>query len=127
MTNTDEIQAFQTDIQSVPEIKALLDRVAEDAELHELTGGTRLGDPLSAGLSLVVVAALWKLLSVGIAELRRLGEDAALARRIRLIRQLQQMGYERQAPFIIDRLVKELHERPEDDPVLEKLTEIYPG
>ncbi len=56
-----------------------------------------------------------------------MSEDATAQRRIQLIRQLQEMGYERQAPFIVDQLLKEMRERPEDDPVLKKLTEMYPG
>ena len=127
MTHPTEIESFQTNIQSVPEIMALMDGVAEDAEFQESTAGTRIGDPMSVGLSLVAVAALWKLLNVGIGTLRRMSEDATVQRRIQLIRQLQEMGYERQAPFIVDQLLKEMRERPEDDPVLKKLTEIYPG
>lgn len=80
---------------------------------------------MSAGLSLVVAAALWKLLNVGIETLRRMTEDAAAQRRIQFIRELQEMGYERQAPFIVDRLLKDMRERPEDDPVLKKLAEIH--
>ena len=121
-----EIETFQTNIQTVPEIMALMDGVAEDAEFQESTAGTRF-DPTSVGLSLVAIAALWKLLNVGIDTLRRMSEDATAQRRIQLIRELQEMGYERQAPFIVDRLLKEMRERPEDDPVLKKLTEMYPG
>jgi len=121
-----EIETFQTNIQSVPEIMALVESVAEDAEFQEATAGTRF-DPMSAGLSLVAVAALWKLLNVGIGVLRRMSEDATVEQRIQLIRQLQEMGYERQAPFIVDRLLKEMRERPEADPVLKKLTEMVPG
>ncbi len=122
----DEIETFQADIRSVPEIMALVDGVAEDAEFQESTAGTRF-DPTSVGLSLVAVAALWNLLSVGIDTLRTMSEDATAQRRIQLIRELQEMGYERQAPFIVDRLLKEMRDRPEDDPVLKKLTEMYPG
>ncbi len=127
MTNSTEIETFQANLQSVPEIGALVDDVAEDAELREATAGTRFVDPLSAGLSLVTAAALWKLLSVGIGTLRRMSEDAAAERRIRLIGQLREMGYERQAPFIVARLLEEMRERPADDPVLEKLTQMYRG
>ncbi len=126
MTHPTETESFQTNIQSVPEIMALVDSVTEDAEFQESTAGLRFGDPLSAGLSLVAVAALWKLLSVGIGALRRMSEDATVERRIQLIRQLQEMDYGRQAPFIVDRLLKEMRERPEDDPVLTKLTEMFP-
>ena len=127
MTLPTEIETFQTNIQSVPEIMAIVDGVAEDAEFQESTAGTRFSDPLSAGLSLVAVAALWKLLSVGIGTLRRMSEDATVERRIQHIRELQDMGYERQAPFIVDRLINEIRERPEDEPVLKKLTEMYSG
>jgi hypothetical protein len=96
------------------------------AKLREQFAGMRLGDPLSAGLSLVAAAALWKLLNVGIATLRRMSEDAADARRVQVIRELQLMGYERQAPFIVDRLLTEMRERPDDDPVLKKLIEMGP-
>ena len=56
-----------------------------------------------------------------------MSEDATVERRIQLIRQLEEIGYERQAPLIVDRLLKEMRERPEDDPVLKKLTEMFPG
>ena len=56
-----------------------------------------------------------------------MSEDATAERRIQFIRELQDTGYERQAPFIVDRLLKEMRERPDDDPVLKKLTEMYLG
>ena len=127
MTLPNDIESLQARIQSEPELMALLDGLSEDAAFQESMSGTRLADPLSAGLSLVAVAALWRLLSVGIGTLRRMSEDAALERRIQLIRQLQESGYERQAPFIVDRLLKEMRERPQDDPVLNQLTKLYPG
>jgi len=37
------------------------------------------------------------------------------------------LGYGRQAPFIVERLLKEMRERPEDDPVLKNLTEMFSG
>ena len=127
MSHPTEIETFQANIESVPEIMALVNGVAEEAEFQESTAPTRFADPMSAGLSLVAVAALWKLLGVGMDTLRRMSEDAALQRRIQLIRELQDMGYGRQAPFIVDRLLEQMRERPQDDPVLKKLTEMYPG
>ena len=127
MAHPTEIETFQANIQSEPEIMALVDSLAEDAEFQESIAGTRFGDPMTLGVSLVAVAALWKLVSVGIDALRRMSEDVTVQRRLQLIRQLQEMGYERQAPFIVDRLLKEMRERPADDPVLKKLTAMYPG
>ena len=111
MTHPTEIETLQAKIQSVPEIMALVNGVAEEAEFRESTAGTR--DPTSVALSLVAVAALWKLLSVGIGTLRRMTEDATVQRRIQLIRELQEMGYAGQAPLIVDRLAFfDLHRNP---------------
>ncbi len=125
MTPSTEIETFQTNIQSIPEIRALVDSVAEDADFEESMTGTRVVDPLSAGLSLVAVAALWKLVSIGIDRLRQMNENAILQQRIQCIRELQDMGYERQAPFIVDRMLKEIRERPADDSVLKKLVQMF--
>ena len=38
-----EIETFQTNIQSTPEIMALVDGVTEDAKFHESTASTRCG------------------------------------------------------------------------------------
>ncbi len=127
MSLPDEIEAFQSNIRSVPEIMALVNGVAEDAEVEEATAPTRFADPLSASLSLVAAAALWKLLNVGIDTLRRMSENAALEKRIQLIRELQEMDYGRQAPLIVGGLLEDMRERHEDDPVLKKLTEIFSG
>lgn len=124
MIQPTDMNTFQTKIQSIPEIKTLVDDVAKDAEQKELTDITRDGGTTS--LVLVATIALWKLLKLGIEVLRQMNENKVVEKRIHLIRQLQEMGYERQAPFIVVRLFAEIRERPEDDPVLKKLTEIDP-
>ncbi len=126
MTIPSELEAFQTQLQSVPEVTTLLDAIAQDASLQEITAGQR-ADPGSVALSLVAAAALWKLLSVGVETLRSMAHDATLQRRIDMIRELQQLGYERQAPFILERLHNELRQRPEDDPILKALIKISGG
>ena len=126
MTQPNDIEQFQAKIQSMPEIKAIVDNVVEEAEFQESTSPTRFVDPLSASLSLVAAAALWKLLSVGIDTLRLMTETIITKRRIQLIAELQAMGYERQAPLIVDRLLREMRTRPENDPVLKKLTQMFP-
>jgi hypothetical protein len=71
--------------------------------------------------------ALWKLLSVGIGALRSMDHDARLRRRIDMIRELQELGYDRQAPFILERLQHTLLERPQDDPMMKALINIFSG
>ena len=109
----------------MPEVERLLDRGAEDASAEEMTAVTR--DPATVALSLVAAAALWRLLSVGIETLRSMSHDAAVRRRIELIGELQQLGYGRQAPFIVERLLKDLRQRPADDAVLQALAKLYQG
>lgn len=75
-----------------------------DAQNRKPTDGTQRGDPLTTGLPLVVVAALSRLLDIGIARLRRMHEDAAARRRIELIAQLRGLGYLRQVPEIFEEL-----------------------
>jgi hypothetical protein len=126
MTIPSELEAFQARIRSVPEVEGLLDEIAQEASVQEMTAAER-ADPGTVALSLVAVAALWKLLGTGIEALRSMSRDAAIKRRIGLIDQLQHLGYGRQAPLILDRLQKELRERPEDDPVLKALIKLSQG
>ncbi len=46
MTHDKEIETFQTHIQSIPEVKTLVDTAAQDAEFQASTAGTRGFDPL---------------------------------------------------------------------------------
>lgn len=124
MSHTTEIETLEARIQAEPEILAFLNDLVEDAEIAEAMRPLRLGDPLSASLSLVAAAALWKLLSVGIDTLRRMSEAAAVERWIELLRELQEMGYQRQADVILKRLFEEIRKRPADDSVLKKLTRL---
>jgi hypothetical protein len=126
VTIPSELEVFQTQLRSAPEVETLVDKIAQEASLHAMTTGQR-ADPGTVALSLVAAAALWKLLSVGIATLRSMADDATLHRRIAMIRDLQELGYDRQAPFILERLHRELRERPEDDPVLKALIKISGG
>ena len=47
-----------------------------------------------------------------------MNHDARLQRRIDMVRELQELGYDRQAPFILERLQSTLLERPKDDPMV---------
>jgi hypothetical protein len=125
MTMSSDLDAFQSQLRSIPEAEALLDEIAEEASLQEMTAGQR--ELATIALSLVAVAALWKLLSVGIGALRLMDHDARLRRRIDMIRELQELGYDRQAPFILERLQNTLLERPQDDPMMKALINIFGG
>ncbi len=123
MTSPSEFEAFQTKVQLLPDVGRLLDEMTREASAHELTDVQR-AEPVTIALSLVAVAALWKLINLGIDSLRSMAEDETLRCRIEMIRELHDLGYERQAPFILERLQKELRERPGDDPVLKALIEL---
>lgn len=120
-----EFNEFQEKIGSVPGIMAFVELVAGEAEQKEIAGAQRDLDPVSVSLSLVVVAALWKLINIGISTLKRMSEDATVQCRIELIKQLQEMGYNRQAPLILERMIREMRERPDNDQMLKKLTDMF--
>jgi hypothetical protein len=125
MTMPSDLDTFQSKLRSIPEAEALLDEIAEEASLEEMTAGQR--EPVTIALSLVAAAALWKFLSVGIESWRAMDRDARLKRRIDMIRELQELGYDRQAPFILERLQHTLLERPQDDPMMKALINIFGG
>jgi hypothetical protein len=118
------LDAFRMQLRAVPDLETLLDEIVQAASHRDMTAGQR-ADPGTVALSLVALAALWKLLSVGIETLRSMAHDAALQRRVDLIRDLQDLGYDRQAPFILERLQHELRKRPEDDPMIKALIKLF--
>ena len=123
MTMPSDLDAFQSQLRSIPEVEALLNEIAQEASLQEMTAGQR--EPITIALSLVAVAALWKFLSVGIESWRAMDHDTRLQHRIDMIRELQELGYDRQAPFILERLENTLLERPKDDPMMKALINIF--
>ena len=125
MTAPSDLDAFQSQLRSIPEAESWLSDIAEQAAFQELTAGQR--EPGAIALSLVATVALWKLLSVGIEALRSMNHDARLQRRIDMVRDLQELGYDRQAPFILERLQNTLLERPKDDPMIKALINIFGG
>ena len=125
MTAPSDLDAFQAQLRSIPEAESWLSEIVEQAAFQELTAGQR--EPGAIALSLVATVALWKLLSVGIEALRSMNHDARLQRRIDMVRELQELGYDRQAPFILERLQNTLLERPKDDPMVKALINIFGG
>ena len=121
---TEPVVAFQHQIQRIPQVAGLLDQVVEDAQLEETLSGVKSFEPISTGLATVAIAALWKLVNIGLDRVRQLNDEAAAKRRIEIIAKLREEGYERQAPLIVDQLFKEIRQRPADDQVLQTLLKL---
>jgi hypothetical protein len=124
MTEMQELEAFETQVRADAALRTMLEdmtrSVAAEGESQTLT---RV-DPL-AGLWLVGVVALWKLAKAGIEHLRGLSELDILAKQLELVREVQALGYDaKQATQVVERLLKGMRTRPNDDPVLKALLKI---
>lgn len=121
MTAMQEIEAFEGQVRADAAVRRLLEDVTQDvAEADARPSPTRL-DP-TAALWLVGVVGLWKLAKVGIDHLRGLSEVALVTKQIELVREMQTLGCDaKQATQVVERLLKDLRTRPDNDPVLKRL------
>jgi len=68
---------------------------------------------------------LWKVVKAGIDHLRGLSEIALVARQRELIRDMQALGCDaKHATQVVERLLKGIRTRPDNDAVLKKLLHI---
>ena len=74
------------------------------------------------GLWLVGLAGLWQLAKVGIQHLRGMSDTAVLQKQVAVIAEVKALGYdEKQAAQVVERLLKGIRTRPDDDSVLKAL------
>lgn len=110
--------------------------IADDAVrrmLEDITGSVAVeGQPQSPtrvdvtlGLWLVGLASLWLLAKVGIHHLRGMSETAVLQKQVEVIAQVKALGYdEKHATQVVERLLKNIRTRPDDDSVLKTLQKL---
>lgn len=124
MTERQEIEAFEGQVQADEALRSMLEDVTRSVAAEgERPSPTRL-DPM-AGLWLVGVVGLWKLAKAGIEYLRGLSEVALVAKQLELIREMQALGCDaKQATQVVERLLKGIRARPDDDAVLKRLLKI---
>ena len=77
---------------------------------------------VTMGLWLVGLAGLWQLAKVGIQHLRGMSDTAVLQKQVAVIAEVKALGYdEKQAAQVVERLLKGIRTRPDDDSVLKAL------
>jgi Holliday junction resolvasome RuvABC DNA-binding subunit len=70
----------------------------------------------------VGLAALWRLVKVGIHRLRSMSDPTVLQKQIEMIAKVKALGYdEKHATQVVERLLKSVRTRPDDDSVLKTL------
>ncbi|MGE3541106.1 MAG: hypothetical protein AB7N91_27190 [Candidatus Tectimicrobiota bacterium] len=124
MTAMQEIEVFEAQVCADEAVRRLLEDLTRSlVEADAGPSSTRL-DP-TAGLWLVGVVGLWKLAKVGIDYLRGLSEVALVTKQLELVREMQSLGCDaKQAAQVVERLLKGLRTRPDNDPVLKRLLQV---
>ena len=68
------------------------------------------------------LAALWQLAKVGIQHLRGMSDTAVLQQQVAVIAEVKTLGYdEKHAAQVVERLLKGIRTRPDDDAVFKAL------
>lgn len=121
MTAMQEIEAFEGQVRADEALRSMLEDVTRSVAAEgESLSPTRL-DP-TAGLWLVGVVGLWKLAKADIDYLRGLSEIALATKQLELIREMQALGCDtKHATQVVERLLKGIRSRPDDDAVLKRL------
>jgi hypothetical protein len=116
-----ELEAFEASVLADDEVRCMLEDVTRSvAEEEQQQSPTRV-DP-TLGLWLVSLAGLWLLAKVGIQHLRGLSDTAVVQKQVDVIRELKALGYdEKHATQVVERLLKRIRTRPDDDSVLKAL------
>ena len=121
MTEMQALEAFEIQVRADEALRTMLEDLTRSVAAEGQSQARTRVDP-TAALWLVGLAVLWKLVKAGIEHLRGLSEVALVARQLELIRETQALGCDaKQATQVVERLLKGLRTRPDNDPVLQRL------
>lgn len=121
MIDRRELEAFEANVLADDEIRCMLGDITRSvAEEVQQQSPRRLD--VTAALWLVGLAALWQLAKVGIHHFRGMSDTTVLQKQIEVIAEVKALGYdEKHAVQVVERLLKSIRTRPEDDSVLKTL------
>ena len=121
MIHRQGLEAFEASVLADDEVRRMLEDVTRNVALEaQQQSPTRLD--VTAGLWLLGLAALWQLVKVGIHHLRVMSDAAVLQKQIEVIAEVKALGYdEKHATQVVERLLKGIRTRPDDDSVLKTL------
>jgi hypothetical protein len=116
-----ELEALETRVLADDEVRRLLEDVTRSVAVEMPQPAPIRVDP-TLGLWLVGLAALWQLAKVGIHHVRGMSDTALAQQQVEVIAEVKALGCdEKQAVQVVERLLKSIRTRPEDDAVLKTL------
>ena len=121
MIDRRELEAFETSVLADDEVRRMLEDITHSVAVEvQQQSPTRID--VTMGLWLVGLAGLWQLAKVGIQHLRGMSDTAVLQKQVAVIAEVKALGYdEKQAAQVVERLLKGIRTRPDDDSVLKAL------
>ena len=116
-----ELEAFEASVLADDEVRRMLEDITRSVATEvQQQSPTRVD--VTLGLWLVGLASLWLLAKVGIHHLRGLSDTAVLQTQVEVIAEVKALGYdEKHAAQVVERLLKGIRTRPDDDSVLKAL------
>jgi hypothetical protein len=116
-----ELEAFEASVLADDEVRSMLEDITRSVAVEVQQQSARRLD-VTAALWLVGVAGLWQLVKVGIHHLRGMSDTSMLQKQIEVVAEVKALGYEeKQTTQVVERLLKGIRKRPDDDSVLKTL------
>ena len=127
MIDRRELEAFEASVLADDEVRRMLEDITHSVAVEvQQQSPTRID--VTMGLWLVGLASLWQLAKVGIHHLRGMSDTSMLQKQIEVIAEVKALGYdEKQTTQVVERLLKSIRTRPEDDTVLKALQKMLPS
>jgi hypothetical protein len=121
MIDRRELEAFEASVLANDEVRRMLEDITRSVAVEvQQQSPTRLD--VSVALWLVGLAGLWQLAKIGIHHLRGMSDAAVLQQQVEVIAEVKALGYdEKHATQVVERLLKSIRTRPDDDSVLKTL------
>jgi hypothetical protein len=121
MMDRRELEAFEASVLADDEVRRMLEDITRSVAVEVQQQSPIRVDPM-LGLWLVGLAGLWQLAKVGIHHLRGMSDAAVLQQQVEVIAEVKALGYdEKHATQVVERLLKSIRTRPDDDSVLKTL------
>jgi hypothetical protein len=116
-----ELEAFEASVLADDEVRSMLEDITRSVAVEVQQQSARRLD-VTAALWLVGVAGLRQLVKVGIHHLRGMSDTSMLQKQIEVVAEVKALGYEeKQTTQVVERLLKGIRKRPDDDSVLKTL------
>ena len=121
MIDRRELEAFEASVLADDEVRLVLEDVTYSVAVEVQQQSPRRVE-VTMGLWLVGLASLWQLAKVGIHHLRAMSDTALLQKQVEVIAEVKTLGYdEKQTTQVVERLLKGIRTRPDDDTMLKAL------